>query len=1724
MQDDRAAAGQPLISAQPPLLHPRSRRRRTVPGAAAGAAGKMPGEEAGSSPIASTASTPISDSTTPKCLSPLEESPACATNMVTPCRQAKEGHRPQPEGASSEVPPGNTIGTRHLPSKVSEESPLTQEAKSEEPEQRGPEEVQDALDTRIVMGEETSCSPEERGAVNRLHMVISEREMVFGDPLEEVTLHLHQENSGQGSDKAMSESPDHLHFGRRETFAVNDDFYSQGESVADVPSFLKPTKETPCSSTVSEVHSLQAVSRTTTDSDPYTTAPSTPVKTTYSQYKHHSKSHLNEEHNDLDNDMSSPPTSPSGSYVTAEGGSWASSATSSGSPSCSPNLMAEVDTIESPTPYPEHLEVHGEGLCEDPCCMSPDMLEDEDIPELYDRDMDPEDFSPPNEELLDEYPSDIHSSEEDEDEWETDFAPSFTSMPLCPELMSTVSLMQEPQQAPLAGSSASVEGALQPAGQQHVHRISLPNSENDHMIPAFMLPFRGSLIFEAESMEITLFPQGESAESEAIDGDEKEEVGEDDEDDSTSASYLHSLSETSINEGVDESFAYQDDTSESSDSASYDGEEDDKRYGTEEYAVTTESTAPSTEGPVKAQRDSSNSGCESEMETSSDLSDSDECAVFSALDMNGEDFLAVEQKVLKVNEATKEEKELGGEKRDEDIGHSHLAQGFSKDPSITQVTSSDPEYSCASKAPQDTCEDPIRSTLVLTAEAEMELNCELSQKFNEGAMRTWSDSPVEQQSSSSSSEMDHILRAGIGNAGECLIACFDTDEELDTLPPLCVMQTQRDERAQDAENGRKTSMAVQLAEDRNYFTVKCENTKDAKISGEVESDIIQAPLFTVDGVDGNRRESEPAKVDTTEEGDTHVKHAADEELFACYDSEEDSQEVKPLDRPSLLAQIQKQQEEAGAYIPEQLPHNREQEKTFTADSAVTSGDNDRGHDGGKQTNTSSDKGLDKTLVSTDVTENSSRSITSETGLGDPQSSLNNNQNDSQPKDGDVIVTDHVLSSPPSSPRNSVDQVKFNKISKEQDLKSFETCPYSSERELVTVCSSTPKEPVTEDNQGATRCQASKTCKFDRFSGIHDHPDRKEPPDRKDVLQGEDEDSQESPNISTSEIAGIFHGSHTEMKGSQICDRVPGRDVSRAKVSEGTREGNVQQYESNLSGDIIQQGSSTGDHPDSDPAGNQNTNIFSPLYSKNVSEKHSSEHAKTKRTCSEAKKKVNFLEKESQDEKVLCSPSGDDNLAGSSNPVTQLEESHQKVTNPFPVCNISEGRSAQPGPEEDLPPSPSALSSTTSKPRAEHTEISEDLQEMTRLLQGSFGKLEALDLSIRSGSSEVTTRRAIGSSDVNLHLVAPVSDNNKTKANDVESKKPNVGFTCEKPKKLRIERGQEKTSRSDTVDRKEKKVLEKISLEPKNLQTPSSHDVKKSKDISGLERRTPDLLSSNPKEEQSPTSGGHRGKLLTVDTDSGVSRHVAPRSEAIVSPTPGSAISQVLPLKPLAPLPDDGSPQDHKISRNLSAAENPGTKKLSGSCNDTESNDESLPELEEADVTQTRISTSQKQVLQCSGSGEEAVSKVKQSRSEKKARKAMSKLGLRQIHGVTRITIRKSKNILFVITKPDVFKSPASDIYIVFGEAKIEDLSQQVHKAAAEKFKVPMDHSPLITETAPALTIKEESEEEEEVDEAGLEVRDIELVMAQANVSRAKAVRALRHNNNDIVNAIMELTM
>ncbi|XP_064963520.1 nascent polypeptide-associated complex subunit alpha-like protein 1 [Musa acuminata AAA Group] len=147
--------------------------------------------------------------------------------------------------------------------------------------------------------------------------------------------------------------------------------------------------------------------------------------------------------------------------------------------------------------------------------------------------------------------------------------------------------------------------------------------------------------------------------------------------------------------------------------------------------------------------------------------------------------------------------------------------------------------------------------------------------------------------------------------------------------------------------------------------------------------------------------------------------------------------------------------------------------------------------------------------------------------------------------------------------------------------------------------------------------------------------------------------------------------------------------------------------------------------------------------------------------------------------------------------------------------------------------------------------------------------------------------------------------------------------------------------------------------------------------------------------------------------------------------------------------------------------------------------------------------------------------TKQSRSEKKSRKAMLKLGMKPVTGVSRVTIKRNKNILFVISKPDVFKSPNSDTYVIFGEAKIEDLSSHLQTQAAQQFRIPdLSNKMAKVDVSSSATT---GGEEEEVDESGLEPRDIDLVMTQAGVSRAKAVKALKTNNGDIVSAIMELT-
>ncbi len=152
---------------------------------------------------------------------------------------------------------------------------------------------------------------------------------------------------------------------------------------------------------------------------------------------------------------------------------------------------------------------------------------------------------------------------------------------------------------------------------------------------------------------------------------------------------------------------------------------------------------------------------------------------------------------------------------------------------------------------------------------------------------------------------------------------------------------------------------------------------------------------------------------------------------------------------------------------------------------------------------------------------------------------------------------------------------------------------------------------------------------------------------------------------------------------------------------------------------------------------------------------------------------------------------------------------------------------------------------------------------------------------------------------------------------------------------------------------------------------------------------------------------------------------------------------------------------------------------------------------------------------------------KLNRGEKKCRKALLKLGMKQITGITRVTLKKREGLIFVVNDPEVLKSGTSDSsYAIFGELKLEDPNMNLPSTEAQKFGE-KDAKPAEAKEGEAKKEAEkkedEKEDEEPLNEEGLTPNHIDMVMQHANCSRNKAIRALREANDDMVNAIMHLT-
>lgn len=127
-------------------------------------------------------------------------------------------------------------------------------------------------------------------------------------------------------------------------------------------------------------------------------------------------------------------------------------------------------------------------------------------------------------------------------------------------------------------------------------------------------------------------------------------------------------------------------------------------------------------------------------------------------------------------------------------------------------------------------------------------------------------------------------------------------------------------------------------------------------------------------------------------------------------------------------------------------------------------------------------------------------------------------------------------------------------------------------------------------------------------------------------------------------------------------------------------------------------------------------------------------------------------------------------------------------------------------------------------------------------------------------------------------------------------------------------------------------------------------------------------------------------------------------------------------------------------------------------------------------------------------------------------------------------------MIYAIDQPDVFRS-AAGTYVVFGEAKVDDMNKRIAEAQAQAAQQEAltkaassteDKSPeSITADLQAASIQdnkvEEEDDDEAADETGLDAGDIDIIIDQTQVSRNKAVKALRKHDGDMVNAIMELS-
>lgn len=149
------------------------------------------------------------------------------------------------------------------------------------------------------------------------------------------------------------------------------------------------------------------------------------------------------------------------------------------------------------------------------------------------------------------------------------------------------------------------------------------------------------------------------------------------------------------------------------------------------------------------------------------------------------------------------------------------------------------------------------------------------------------------------------------------------------------------------------------------------------------------------------------------------------------------------------------------------------------------------------------------------------------------------------------------------------------------------------------------------------------------------------------------------------------------------------------------------------------------------------------------------------------------------------------------------------------------------------------------------------------------------------------------------------------------------------------------------------------------------------------------------------------------------------------------------------------------------------------------------------------------------------------KGEKKARKSLSKLGMKNLDGVTRVTLRKKDGFIFVINNPTVLRSGEDgNSFVVFGEIQVDDPGARLQMQRAKEMQAAAQAAAAggaVKQGEAAADSKATPADDANVSADGANEEHIKLIMDHSQCTRSAAIKALKDNDNDMVNAVMSLT-